>query len=144
MTTGKSGSSGKIVCSLLLMLLHLCFVCDAAWCQAGQPYWPAPRYKLSPPPNFWPQSDRPVRSSKPKVVNIEIPEPENVTIGEEYAKGSVVIINHERKLYFVEEVGKAVRYPVAIGSPADERQGVQTITAKRENPTLSSRYPDRN
>jgi lipoprotein-anchoring transpeptidase ErfK/SrfK len=58
-----------------------------------------------------------------------------VTIEEEYAKGSVVIINHERKLYFVEEVGKAVRYPVAIGSPADEWQGVQTITAKRENPT---------
>jgi lipoprotein-anchoring transpeptidase ErfK/SrfK len=33
----------------------------------------------------------------------------------------------------VEENGKAIRYPVAIGSPADE--GVQTITAKRENPT---------
>ena len=66
---------------------------------------------------------------------MEIPEPEQVTIGEEYDRGSVVIINRERKLYFVEEKGKAIRYPVAIGSPADEWQGVQTMTAKRENPT---------
>jgi hypothetical protein len=138
MNTAKSYSSGKIVRPLLLMLLHFCIVCEAAWCQAGPPppYWSAaPRYKLSPSPNFWPQSDRPVRSAKPKAVSVQIPEPENVTIGEEYAKGSIVIINHERKLYFVEEVGNAVRYPVAIGSPADEWQGVQTITAKRENPT---------
>jgi lipoprotein-anchoring transpeptidase ErfK/SrfK len=138
MNTAKRYSCGKIVRPLLLMLLHFCIVCDAAWCQAGPPppYWSAaPRYKLSPSPNFWPQSDRPVRSARPKAINVQIPEPENVTIGEEYAKGSIVIINHERKLYFVEEVGNAVRYPVAIGSPADEWQGVRTITAKRENPT---------
>jgi hypothetical protein len=53
-------------------------------------------------------------------------------LGEEYGAGSIVIINRERKLYFVEEKGKAIRYPVAIGSAADEWQGIQTITATRE------------
>src|SRR6266403_4515890 len=67
--------------------------------------------------------------------NVKIPQPEKATIGEEYAKGSIVIVNHERNLYFVEEPGQATRYPVAIGSPVDQWEGVQTITAKRENPT---------
>jgi lipoprotein-anchoring transpeptidase ErfK/SrfK len=56
-------------------------------------------------------------------------------IAEEYAKGSIVIVNHERNLYFVEETGQAIRYPVAIGKPVDQWEGLQTITAKRENPT---------
>lgn len=84
----------------------------------------------------------PSERSKPRAMSkaapIQIPEPENVTISEEYGAGSIVIVNRERKLHFVEEKGKAIRYPVAIGSPADEWQGVQTITAKRENPRPSS------
>ena len=63
-----------------------------------------------------------------------MPQPENTTIGEEYAKGDIVIVNHERSLYFVEEPGHAIRYPVAIGTLDDQWDGVQTITAKRENP----------
>ena len=63
-----------------------------------------------------------------------IPQPENTTIGEEYAKGDIVIVNHERSLYFVEGPGHAIRYPVAIGTLDDQWDGVQTITAKRENP----------
>lgn len=35
----------------------------------------------------------------------------------------------------MEEAGQAIRYPVAIGTPVDQWEGVQTITAKRENPT---------
>jgi hypothetical protein len=70
---------------------------------------------------------------QPKAV--QIPEPEKAAIAEEYAKGSIVIVNHERNLYFVEEAGQAIRYPVAIGKPVDQWEGVQTITAKRENPT---------
>jgi lipoprotein-anchoring transpeptidase ErfK/SrfK len=46
-----------------------------------------------------------------------------------------VIVNHERRLYFVEEVGRATRYPVAIGKRDDQWDGVETVTAKRENPT---------
>jgi lipoprotein-anchoring transpeptidase ErfK/SrfK len=64
----------------------------------------------------------------------KIPDPESATISGEYAKGSIVIINHERALYFVEESGRATRYPVAIGSSVDQWEGVQIVTAKRENP----------
>ena len=60
--------------------------------------------------------------------------PENVAIGEQYATGSIVIVNHERALYFVEEAGRALRYPVGIGTSFDQWEGVETITAKRENP----------
>jgi len=115
------------------LLILLCFFClgDVAWCQETglRPYWSEPGYKVSAPPSFWPQSDRAVRGSKsramPKAAPIQIPDPENATISEEYGAGSIVIINRERKPYFVEEKGKAIRYPVAIGSPADEWQGVQ-------------------
>jgi lipoprotein-anchoring transpeptidase ErfK/SrfK len=37
-------------------------------------------------------------------------------------------------MYFVEEPGHAIRYPVAIGELDDQWEGVETITAKRENP----------
>ena len=66
--------------------------------------------------------------------NISIPQPENTTIDEKYAKGSVVIVNHERHLYYVEEPGHAIRYPVAIGTTGDQWEGSETVTAKRENP----------
>jgi lipoprotein-anchoring transpeptidase ErfK/SrfK len=74
------------------------------------------------------------RSKSGPAVAVKIPEPETATINEQYAKGSIVIVNHERALYFVEEPGRATRYPVAIGSPVDQWEGVQTVTAKRENP----------
>jgi lipoprotein-anchoring transpeptidase ErfK/SrfK len=83
---------------------------------------------------FTPPAPAQRRARSETAVAVKIPEPESTTIGEEYAKGSIVIVNHERALYFVEESGRAVRYPVAIGSPVDQWDGVQTITAKRENP----------
>jgi uncharacterized LabA/DUF88 family protein len=83
---------------------------------------------------FTPPAPAQRRARSETAVAVKIPEPESTTISEEYAKGSIVIVNHERALYFVEESGRAVRYPVAIGSPVDQWDGVQTITAKRENP----------
>jgi lipoprotein-anchoring transpeptidase ErfK/SrfK len=99
--------------------------------QYGSPY-SGQYYRLQPYPYFTPPP-RANRRAAPS--NVKIPQPEKATIGEEYAKGSIVIVNHERNLYFVEEPGQATRYPVAIGSPVDRWEGVQTITAKRENPT---------
>ena len=95
-------------------LIVLCFFWfgDVAWCQgtALRPYCSEPGYKVSAPPSFWPQSERTVRSSKsrttPRAAPIQIPDPENATISEEYGAGSIVIINGERKLYFVEKKAK--------------------------------------
>jgi lipoprotein-anchoring transpeptidase ErfK/SrfK len=83
---------------------------------------------------FTPPAPAQRRARSETAVAVKIPEPETTTISEEYAKGSIVIVNHERALYFVEEPGRATRYPVAIGSPLDQWEGVQTVTAKRENP----------
>jgi lipoprotein-anchoring transpeptidase ErfK/SrfK len=80
-------------------------------------------------------SASPRRAAKRKPpVEVKVPAPESVSISEQYTKGSIVISNSERALYFVNEVGHAIRYPVAIGSPFDQWEGVETITAKRENP----------
>jgi lipoprotein-anchoring transpeptidase ErfK/SrfK len=99
--------------------------------QYGSPY-PRQYYQVSPYPYFAPPP-RARRAAKP--ANVKIPQPEKTAIDEKYAKGSIVIVNRERNLYFVEEPGQAIRYPVAVGTPVDQWEGVQTITAKRENPT---------
>jgi lipoprotein-anchoring transpeptidase ErfK/SrfK len=87
-----------------------------------------------PPPQYAAPPTRPKRCAQLKEMKVSIPQPEITTIDENYAKGSIVIVNHERYLYFVEEPGRAVRYPVAIGTSGDQWEGVETITAKRENP----------
>src|SRR5260370_12632239 len=112
-------------------------VSEPAWAQGffqyGSPY-PGQYYRLPSYPYFTPPP-RANRRTSPNPANIKVPQPEKATIAEQYAKGSIVIVNHERNLYFVEEPGQAIRYPVAIGSPVDQWEAVQTITAKRENTT---------
>src|SRR6266851_5261630 len=95
----------------------------------SEPGWAESYFQFGSP------SPRANRRAQPKAAVVQIPQPEKAAIAEEYAKGSIVIVNHERNLYFVEETGQATRYPVAIGKPVDQWEGVQTITAKRENPT---------
>ena len=51
-----------------------------------------------------------------------------------YPAGSIVIVNKERKLYYVLPDGQARRYPVAIGVTDEQWVGRETITNKRENP----------
>jgi hypothetical protein len=51
----------------------------------------------------------------------KIPEPETTTISEEYAKGSIVIINHERALYFVDRVSGDAQAVVKHDSAACAR-----------------------
>ena len=95
-------------------------VSEPAWAQGffqhGAPY-SGQYYRLPTYPYFTPP--RGPRRAAPTPANVKIPQPEKATIGEQYAKGSIVIVNHERNLYFVEEPGQAIRYPVAIGSPVE-------------------------
>jgi lipoprotein-anchoring transpeptidase ErfK/SrfK len=122
---------------LLTVAALFVLMSEPTWAQGFFPYgspYSSPYYRLPPYPYFNPPP-RAYRRASPKPANIKIPQPEKATIDEQYAKGSIVIINHERNLYFVEEPGQAIRYPVAIGTPVDQWEGVQTVTAKRENPT---------
>jgi lipoprotein-anchoring transpeptidase ErfK/SrfK len=121
---------GRLTRTILTVASLLVLVGEPAWAQGIYPFGPpaSRHYQYFVPPA---PANRQIRS---KAANIQIPKPENTAIGEEYAKGDIVIVNHERSLYFVEEPGHAIRYPVAIGKLDDQWEGVETITAKRENP----------
>src|SRR5258708_16677648 len=103
--------------TFLTVAALLVFVSEPSWAQSlfqsGLPsarqYYLPPTYQYFTPP---PRVNRRVR---PKAV--QIPEPEKAAIAGEYAKGSVVIVNHESNLYFFEETGQATPYPLAIAKP---------------------------
>jgi lipoprotein-anchoring transpeptidase ErfK/SrfK len=121
---------GWLTRTILTVASLLVLVAEPAWAQNIYPFGPpaSRHYQYFAPPA---PANRQIPS---KAANVQIPRPENTAIGEEYAKGDIVIVNHERSLYFVEEPGHAIRYPVAIGKLDDQWEGVETITAKRENP----------
>ena len=121
---------GWLTRTILTVASLLVLVAEPAWAQDIYPFGPpaSRHYQYYAPPA---PANRQIPS---KAANVQIPKPENTAIGEEYAKGDIVIVNHERSLYFVEEPGHAIRYPVAIGKLDDQWEGVETITAKRENP----------
>src|SRR5260370_39540354 len=101
----------------------LVLVSEPIWAQSdfqfGSP--PARQYSLPPTYPYFTPPPRANRRAQPKAAAVQVPQPEKAAIAEQYAKGSIVIVNHERNLYFVEETGQAIRYPVAIGKPVDQR-----------------------
>lgn len=60
--------------------------------------------------------------------------PRKVTIGLGLPAGTIVIVNRERKLYYVLDAGAAMTYPVAVGTRAELWTGHTFVSAKRENP----------
>jgi lipoprotein-anchoring transpeptidase ErfK/SrfK len=77
------------------------------------------------PSNSWAQS---------KPVVLPEAKPETVPFELNYKPGSIVIINAERKLYYVQGDGTALRYGVAIGNADEVWTGKQVVTEKKENP----------
>lgn len=61
--------------------------------------------------------------------------PELVKFAAHYSAGSIVVVNTERKLYYVLHNGRAIRYPVAIGTPENQWTGRLFVEAKAENPS---------
>ena len=60
---------------------------------------------------------------------------EFVAFDKAYPKGAIVIVNKERRLYYVLGQGRALRYPIAIGRPDEMWTGRQVVMSKKENPT---------
>jgi lipoprotein-anchoring transpeptidase ErfK/SrfK len=54
-----------------------------------------------------------------------------------YPTGSIVIVNTERKLYYVLGKGRAIQYPVAVGRPGELWVGRTFVAEKRVSPTWS-------
>jgi lipoprotein-anchoring transpeptidase ErfK/SrfK len=51
-----------------------------------------------------------------------------------YKPGDIVINTKERRLYFVEPNGYAIRYGIGVGRAGFQWGGVHKVTAKKENP----------
>lgn len=62
---------------------------------------------------------------------------EVVTIRGNYPAGEIIISQHERKLYFTEGNGEAIRYPVAIGMPGKAWLGPSAVEGKYIEPAWS-------
>ena len=63
-------------------------------------------------------------SAAPKVVSFEY----------DYPAGSIVIINSERRLYYILGGGRALRYGVAVGNEDEIWTGMEIVTLKRDAP----------
>ena len=61
--------------------------------------------------------------------------PEIVSFVRDYPLGAIVVVNRERRLYYIVAKGRAVRYPVAVGTPENQWSGQSFVVAKAVNPT---------
>ncbi len=57
-----------------------------------------------------------------------------VPFSSKYEKGSIVIVNNTRRLYYVINKGRAMRYPIAVGKPKAQWTGHSFVQSKRKNP----------
>jgi lipoprotein-anchoring transpeptidase ErfK/SrfK len=62
---------------------------------------------------------------------------EIVAFNNEYSAGTIVIITHQRRLYYVLGNGQAIRYPVGVGRAGKQWAGVSRIDGKYQNPAWS-------
>lgn len=63
--------------------------------------------------------------------------PELVKLNTSHPMGTIIVVNKERKLYYVLKNGRAIRYPVAIGTPDNQWTGSYHVQSKAENPSWS-------
>lgn len=60
---------------------------------------------------------------------------EFVPFTKSYPRGSIIVVNTERRLYYVLGNGRAIRYPIAIGTPKNQWTGKSFVQAKAKNPS---------
>lgn len=60
---------------------------------------------------------------------------EVIAFNPKYGKGQIIVSFADRKLYFINQPGEAISYPIAIPREQSRWQGVLSVTQKRENPS---------
>ena len=60
---------------------------------------------------------------------------ETVQFNSQYPRGSIVVVTHERRLYFVLGNGQAIRYPVGVGNAGMAWQGDAYVARKLVRPS---------
>jgi lipoprotein-anchoring transpeptidase ErfK/SrfK len=54
-----------------------------------------------------------------------------------YSPGTIIVSTSQRRLYYVVDQGRAVRYPVGVGKPGKQWSGAAYIDGKYRNPAWS-------
>jgi len=73
---------------------------------------------------------------------------EEIAFKENYAPGTIIVRQRERRLYYVLGSGKALKYAIAVGREGSAWSGTSTVSAKREwpdwtpTPAILQRQPD--
>ena len=60
---------------------------------------------------------------------------ETVQFNSQYPRGSIVVITHQRRLYYVLGNGQAIRYPVGVGKAGMAWQGTAYVARKLVRPS---------
>ncbi|MEZ5924766.1 MAG: L,D-transpeptidase [Hyphomicrobiaceae bacterium] len=63
--------------------------------------------------------------------------PDIVPITASYPTGAIVVVNKERRLYYILGNGHALRYPIAVGVPKEQWTGQIFVQSKQKNPGWS-------
>src|SRR6202790_4755471 len=63
--------------------------------------------------------------------------PDVVGFSGDYSPGTIVVKTNERRLYYVLDTGRAVRYPVGVGRSGKQWAGTTRIDGKYRNPAWS-------
>jgi lipoprotein-anchoring transpeptidase ErfK/SrfK len=58
-----------------------------------------------------------------------------VAFQQNYPLGAIVVVNRERRLYYIIGKGRAVRYPVAVGTPENQWTGQSFVSSHAQNPS---------
>lgn len=62
---------------------------------------------------------------------------EEVSFDPSVRPGTIVVVTHERRLYFVTDQGQAIRYPVGVGRAGKQWRGASYVDGKYVNPAWS-------
>ncbi len=58
-----------------------------------------------------------------------------VAFNPQYGPGQIIVSFGDRKLYYIEQPGRAISYPIAVPREQSRWQGVTSVSQKRENPS---------
>ncbi len=61
--------------------------------------------------------------------------PEIVTFRQNYPLGAIIVVNKERRLYYVIGKNRALKYPVAVGTPENQWTGQLFVASRAVNPS---------
>lgn len=83
-----------------------------------------------------PQAARPSATARPAAKKVQKLARGMVSLGG-YSPGTIVVKTRERRLYYILDTGKAVRYPVGVGRPDKQWSGHSAISGKYIRPAWS-------